>query len=200
MKTIAIVNQKGGVGKTTVAINLGAALARLKRPALLVDLDPQGNLTQGLELTREPKAEALSAGLLHNACLHEGDAITTKTKGLDILPTDAGMGDHLEARLGAIHGYQAILGDLLAPPPRPYDFCLIDCRPTLGALTAMAIDAAETILVPLTPGRFSAEGLERLTAYVRAAYPRGGKSIYGLINQANRRDMASLDWIRGWPA
>ncbi|MEM6702632.1 MAG: ParA family protein [Acidobacteriota bacterium] len=160
MKTLALANQKGGVGKTTTAINLGAALGALEKRVLVVDCDPQGNASRGLGCSGE--APNLYDVLVGEAAPRD----VVKATGfpfLDVLPTDRDL-VALEVELAGEADWQPALRRALEPVLSAYDFVLIDCPPSLGHLTIMALTAAEGLLVPLQCEYFALEGISELMA------------------------------------
>ncbi len=144
MKTIAIANQKGGVGKTTTTVNLGAALSRLGKRILLVDMDSQQNLTTSL-MKEEDVTKSIFDSLMQNEPL----PIVRISEGLDLCPSELALAAaelHLQARIGR----ESILKKLLNRVRDDYDFIFIDCPPSLGLFTINALVAATDVFLPLT--------------------------------------------------
>jgi chromosome partitioning protein len=159
-RVFAIANQKGGVGKTTTAINLAAALAANDIRVLVVDSDPQGNATSGLGVSKEPAIPSLYHVLLGDT--HAKDAIrSTSFDGLDIITADKNLvGSNLE--LIDIPNREYRLRERLAEIRDAYQFILIDCPPALDLLTLNALIAADSVLVPIQCEFFALEGVSEL--------------------------------------
>ncbi len=160
-RVIALANQKGGVGKTTTAINLGAALAERGKRVLLVDMDPQGALSVGLGLN--PLAlEQTIYNLLMEPTRDAGTVVTsTKIDRLDLLPSNIDLAAAEVMLVGEVAREQA-LARVLRPLRKRYDFILTDCPPSLGLLTVNALTAADGVLVPLECEYFALRGMALL--------------------------------------
>jgi len=162
-KIIAIVNQKGGVGKTTTSINLAAAFAAMKRRVMLIDLDPQGNATVGSGIDKSHFTATTSDVLLQEA---ELEKIICKTQGgYDLLPADH---DLIVAEVQLMQATQREfrLKQILQPILDDYDYILIDCPPSLNILTLNALVAAHSVLIPVQCEYFALEGLKGLLSTV----------------------------------
>jgi len=157
---IAIVNQKGGVGKTTTAINLGAALAELGHPTLLIDLDPQANSTSGLGL--DPSRVRLSVyQLLTGQASVAETVLATRTPGLKLIPSHIDLAG-AEIELAGASERETLLRRAIAGTPSEFEYVLIDCPPSLGLLTLNALTAATDMLIPTQCEFFALEGLRHL--------------------------------------
>jgi chromosome partitioning protein len=165
MPNIAIVNQKGGVGKTTGCVNLGAALAELGQRVLLVDFDPQGSLTASLGFDPD-QIETVVYDVLA-ACLGDlpaprlPDTVLPTRIGCDLVPSDISLSAAERDLLTAISG-ETLLRDMLAQLTNPYDYILVDCQPSLGMLTICALTAADYVLIPLQAEYLPMKGLRLL--------------------------------------
>lgn len=159
-RVIAIANQKGGVGKTTTAVNLSACLADLGKRVLLIDIDPQGNATSGLGLDRRRLKASVYDVLLDEVPLLDA-VVETKVKGVQVVPATidlAGAEIELVPRIAR----ESRLKQALDPVRDQFDFVLMDCPPSLGLLTINALTAADSILIPIQCEYYALEGLTQL--------------------------------------
>ncbi|MEM0948418.1 MAG: AAA family ATPase [Pseudomonadota bacterium] len=167
-RIIAVANQKGGVGKTTTAINLGAALAEVGRRVLIIDLDPQGNASTGLGIGSSDRKHTTYDLLLDDA--DPAEIIRqTNTEGLWLAPATTDLSS-ADIQLGANENRSFLLHDALrsqAVATFAFDFILIDCPPSLSLLTVNAMVAAHAVLVPLQSEFFALEGLSQLMLTIR---------------------------------
>jgi chromosome partitioning protein len=161
-RVLAIANQKGGVGKTTTAINLGTALAAVGERVLLLDSDAQGNASTGLGVPRALRHKTLYDVLMDKLPASQA-IVKTGLPGLDLLPADPDLSG-IEVELGQTPRRSYRLRDALAPlrADEAYDYVLIDCPPALSLLTVNAMTAADAVLVPLQCEFFALEGLTQL--------------------------------------
>jgi len=165
-RVLAITNQKGGVGKTTTAINLGAALADLGEQVLIIDLDPQGNASTGLGVSARDR-DNTTYELLHEDAPLSSVVRSTGVDRLDIAPATTDLSS-TDVELGTQENRVFLLKDALsADTARDYDYILIDCPPSLSLLTVNALVACDAVLVPLQAEFFALEGLSQLMLTVR---------------------------------
>ncbi|MBA2649759.1 MAG: ParA family protein [Legionella sp.] len=162
-KVIAIANQKGGVGKTTTAINLSASLGANQQRVLLIDLDPQGNATMGSGIDKNQLVHSTNDVLLHD-CL-AGQACLKTNNAYDLIP---GNSDLTVAEVSLIHQdhRETFLKKALEPLCNQYDYILIDCPPSLNTLTINAFVAADSVLIPIQCEYFALEGLAALISTI----------------------------------
>jgi chromosome partitioning protein len=160
-RTIALCNQKGGVGKTTSTINLGAALAELDRRVLLVDFDPQGALSVGLGVQPHQLERSVYNLLMERDVGVEDIRLKTRVSGLDLLPSNIDL-SAAEVQLVGEVAREQTLKRVLSGALADYDFVLIDCQPSLGLLTVNALTAADGVIIPLECEYFSLRGVALL--------------------------------------
>ena len=165
-KVIAFANQKGGVGKTTTAINIGASLAATKRRVLLVDLDPQGNAGTGLGFVRAAHRQSVYGPIMGTAAAAD-NILTTAVPDMHIMPSTIALSG-AEVELLDIEGREYRLRDALAPIAGYYDYILLDCPPALGYLTLNAMTAADSVIIPMQCEFYALEGLQHLTNNIAA--------------------------------
>ncbi|TYP57411.1 ParA family protein [Thermosediminibacter litoriperuensis] len=159
-RIIAIANQKGGVGKTTTAVNLGACLAALGKRVLLVDIDPQGNTTSGIGVDKTGVGRSIYNVLINEESIKE-NIVKTGYDNLYLLPSNIQLaGAEIELVMAISREYK--LKYALEEVKEEYDFVLIDCPPSLGLLTLNALTAADTVLVPIQCEYYALEGLGQL--------------------------------------
>ena len=158
-KVMAITNQKGGVGKTTTAINLAASLAQQQQRVLLLDLDPQGNTTMGSGVDKYTLSRSMRDVLMQQCTMPE--ALVVTSFGYDLLPANADLTEAEVTLLGQPER-ERILATALAPLRAAYDFILIDCPPALNTLTLNALVATDSVLIPMQCEYFALEGLAAL--------------------------------------
>jgi len=178
-KTIAFINQKGGTGKTTSTVNIGAGLSRLGKRTLAVDLDPQANLTYHLGIkTRELRA-SVSELLEGKAGIEE---TIVERDGLDVIPASLGLAE-TEARIFNATGREFLLREALAGLKRPYAYVLVDCPPSLGVLTLNALVAVRQVYIPLEAQALPLQGLRAIREIVELVKERlnPGLELSGII-------------------
>ena len=166
-RIIAIVNQKGGVGKTTTTINLAAALTLRGKKVLMIDLDPQGNAATGLGIPRASRDVTIYNVLVDGVDLAKA-TMATVVPGLKLVPSHIDLAG-AELEIGGRAGRTTILRDAIANDTSAYDYILIDCPPSLNLLTVNALSAARSVLVPLQCEFFALEGLSQLLQTVEMA-------------------------------
>ncbi len=159
-RTIAIANQKGGVGKTTTTINLSASLAEMGKKVLVIDSDPQGNTTSGLGIDKNELDKTIYELLLGENTIEEA-VIKTPIDNLELLAANINLSG-AEIELIGVEKKEYILRDELLKVKEKYDFILIDCPPSLSMLTINAMCAADTVLVPIQCEYYALEGLSQL--------------------------------------
>jgi chromosome partitioning protein len=192
MIRIAIANQKGGVGKTTTAINLATALAATGFRVLLIDSDPQGNASTGLGIERDARSKSIYQVLIGDCGLADA-ARATRVPKLDLVPATQDLAA-AEVELADLDDRVRRLSDAFDAAPPRWDICLIDCPPSLGLLTINALVAAKYLLVPLQCEFFALEGMSQLLRTVDLVRGRfnTGLSILGVaLTMYDRRNRLS---------
>lgn len=166
-RIIAVVNQKGGVGKTTTTINIAAAMTLRAKRVLIIDLDPQGNASTGLGIGKRDRGTTLYEVLLDEADIFES-IHETSVPGLHLIPSHIDL-SAAEMEIGGQPGRNTKLRAALAPLHDKYDYILIDCPPALGLLTVNALATSHSVLVPLQCEFYALEGLSQLLKTVEMA-------------------------------
>ena len=166
-RIIAIVNQKGGVGKTTTSINLAAALANKGLRVSLIDMDPQGNASTGLGIPRRQRENTIYNVLTEDLSIDDAIA-PTDVENLSILPSHVDL-SAAEMEIGLTEGRTRILRDAIGAATSQFDYVMIDCPPSLNLLTINALSAARSVIVPLQCEFFALEGLSQLLQTVEMA-------------------------------
>lgn len=174
-RVIAIINQKGGVGKSTTAVNLAAALGEEGRKVLIVDFDPQGNSTSGFGIEKEKLDQCIYNALLQDIPV-EDLIIQTDSKKVFVVPATIQLAG-AEIELVSAMARETRLKDLLAPVKDDFDFIFIDCPPSLGLLTINALTAADSVLIPIQCEYYALEGVTKLLESMRMVKSRINKKL-----------------------
>ncbi len=164
-KIIAITNQKGGVGKTTTAVNLAASLGNLGKKTLLIDVDPQGNSTSGVGIDKRNIPSSIYDVLVKTAEI-KNVIIKTEFKKMDVIPSSMDLAA-AEIELADMENRDSILKEAIKTIYNEYDYAIIDCPPSLGLVTANALCACNSIIVPIQSEYYALEGLSQLMSTVR---------------------------------
>ena len=164
-KVIAVTNQKGGVGKTTTTVNLGAALKKLSKNILLIDADPQGSLTVSLGVKNPDSLDVSLATVMQDVIedrpFHPHDGIIRHTEGMDLMPSNIELSG-LETALFNVMSRESILKSYVNRVKGDYDYVLIDCMPSLGMMTINALTAADSVIIPVQAQYLPAKGMTQL--------------------------------------
>lgn len=167
---IAITNQKGGLGKTTTAINLGVGLAEKGKRVLLIDADPQSNLTKGLgfrHISEVPfTLSDVIQSIMENEPLNVAEKVLHSDEGVDLMPANINLAGY-EAKMINLKGREKFLKTYVDAVKSSYDYVLIDCKPSLELLTINALAAADKVLIPMQPHYYPMEGLQDLLRSVQ---------------------------------
>ncbi len=181
-KIIAIANQKGGVGKTTTAINLAASLAVLEKNVLIIDADPQANTTSGLNFSPEDGQQRTLYEVMIGTRNIEDTLIQTEIAKLQMIPSHINLVG-AEIEMLEVENRESVLKNALARIRDNYDYIIIDCSPSLGLITVNSLTAADSIIIPVQPEFFALEGLGKLLQTIRLVQsgPNRDLTIEGFV-------------------
>lgn len=180
-RIISIINQKGGVGKSTTAVNLSAALSARGEKVLLVDFDPQGNSTSGFGIEKEELEQCVYDALIHNVSA-EDLIIETGYDGVFVIPATIQLAG-AEIELVSAMARETRLKELLEPVKNEFDYIFIDCPPSLGLLTINALAAADSVLIPIQCEYYALEGVTKLLESMRMVKERINRDldVFGVL-------------------
>lgn len=167
-RVIAVANQKGGVSKTTTSINLGVGLVKLGKKVALVDADPQGHLTMGLEFPKNVRVtlKNMMENIIMGIEFDPKEAILSHKEGVDVIPANKLL-TGMDMSLLTAEDREKVLREYLELLEDDYDYIIIDCMPSLGMLTINALSAADSVLIPVQPQYYAADGLTELLKVVK---------------------------------